>query len=103
MRDGYFRRATNAVKAAWVMATGADLSYPQAAEFREAGHGLINRYIGHVIALSSYDKKALTTWNQVTNMQRPLSALFALPMIGRVVRRMATSGPPMPVHEPIQA
>jgi 2-polyprenyl-6-methoxyphenol hydroxylase-like FAD-dependent oxidoreductase len=103
MRDGYFRRATSAVKAAWVMATGADLSYPQAAEFREPGHAVVNRYIGQVIALSCYDKRALITWNQVTNMQRPLSALFAVPLIGRVIGRLASGGPVLPVHEPIRA
>jgi hypothetical protein len=88
VQEGYFREAAGIVKAAWAMATGADLSYPQLEASRPKGSGIMNKYIGGVISLSCSDKKVLTTWNQVTNMQRPLSALFAPAVAGRVVKRL---------------
>jgi 2-polyprenyl-6-methoxyphenol hydroxylase-like FAD-dependent oxidoreductase len=89
----YFRGVSSIVQAAWAMATGADLAFPQAEGPKPSGHAAINRYLGHVIALSCYDRKVLTTWNQVTNMQRPLSALFGPSIVARVIRRAVTGGP----------
>jgi 2-polyprenyl-6-methoxyphenol hydroxylase-like FAD-dependent oxidoreductase len=89
----YFHGVAGIVQAAWATATGADLAFPQAEGQRPPGHGAINRYLGHVIALSCYDRKVLTTWNQVTNMQRPLSALFEPSIVARVIRRAVTGGP----------
>lgn len=89
----YFGEALNIVKAAWAMATGADLAYPQAEGERPFGQGAILRYLGHIEALTCYDEKVLVVWNQVTNMQRPLSALFAPPIAARVMRRAVFGGP----------
>lgn len=100
LSDRYFRGISSIVKAAWAMATGADLAYPQAQAQKPFAHGAINRYLGHVIALSCYDKKVLTVWNQVTNMQRPLSALFAPSVVGRVMRHAVTGGPPLNMQRP---
>jgi 2-polyprenyl-6-methoxyphenol hydroxylase-like FAD-dependent oxidoreductase len=96
----YFRGIRSIVSAAWSMATGADISYPQSEAPKPFGHEAINRYINSVISLSCYDKKALTVWNQVTNMQRPLPALFAPPILGRVVKRALTGGPQLSTQQP---
>jgi len=96
----YFHGISGIVKAAWAMATGADLAYPQAEAARPFGHGAVNRYLNHVISMTCYDRKVLTVWNQVTNMQRPLSALFALPIMARVVRRALAGGPPLNTQLP---
>jgi 2-polyprenyl-6-methoxyphenol hydroxylase-like FAD-dependent oxidoreductase len=91
LRNHYFRGVSSIVKRAWAMATGADLAYPQAEGQRPFGQAIILRYLAQVIALSCSDKKVLTVWNQVTNMQRPISALFAPAIMARVTRR-AVSG-----------
>jgi 2-polyprenyl-6-methoxyphenol hydroxylase-like FAD-dependent oxidoreductase len=96
----YFRGASSIVKAAWAMATGADLVYPQAEGQRPFGQGAILRYIGHIEALSCYDRKVLTVWNQVTNMQRPLAALFAPSVVARVARRAVAGGPTPSAQSP---
>ena len=93
LRGRYFRGVSGIVQAAWAMATGADLAYPQAEGPKPAGHAAINRYLGHVIALSCYDRKVLTAWSQVTNMQRPLTALFGPSIVARVIHRAVTGGP----------
>lgn len=100
LRDRYFRGGSSIVKAAWAMATGADLAYPQAEGQRPFGQTTILQYLGHVIALSCYDKRVLTVWNQVTNMQRPLSALFAPSVAARVLRRAVMGGPPLNARRP---
>jgi len=91
----YFRGTSGITKAAWAMATGADLAYPQADVRRPFGSGVINRYFEHLISLTCSDKKALMAWNQVTQMKRPMSTLFAPSIATRVLRR-AVAGAPMP-------
>lgn len=93
LRDHYFREVSAIVKAAWAMAAGTDLAYPQTEGARPFGQGAMLRYLGHVIALTCYDAKALTVWNRVTNMQRPLTALFAPSIAARVLRRSIAGGP----------
>ncbi len=100
LRNKYMQGATTILKAAWAMATGADLAYPQAGAPRAFGSGVINRYLGHLISLTCYDKKVLTAWNQVTQMQRPLSALFVPSVMGRVIRRAVAGGPPLKTQQP---
>jgi len=95
IQDKYFRGISGITKAAWAMATGADLAYPQADVRRPFGSGVINRYVEHLITLTCSDKKALMAWNQVTQMKRPMSTLFAPSIATRVLRR-AVAGGPMP-------
>lgn len=94
LRDRYFRGVSPIVKTAWAMATGADLAYAQAEGPRQFGQTAVLRYLNHIIGLTCYDKKVLTAWNQVTNMQRPLSALFAPSVVARVMGRSIVGGPP---------
>jgi 2-polyprenyl-6-methoxyphenol hydroxylase-like FAD-dependent oxidoreductase len=89
----YFRGISGITKAAWAMATGADLAYPQADVRRPFGSGVINRYIAHLISLTCSDEKALMAWNQVTQMKRPMSTLFAPSIATRVLRRAVAGGP----------
>ena len=96
----YFKGVTAIVKAAWAMATGADMVYPQAEGQRPFGQGAVLRYLGHIQALSCYDRKVLKVWNQVTNMQRPFSALFAPAIASRVVRRAIAGGPRLSAERP---
>jgi hypothetical protein len=97
----YFRGISGITKAAWAMATGADLAYPQADIRRPFGSGVINRYIEHLISLTCSDEKALMAWNQVTQMKRPMSILFAPSIASRVLRRAVTGGPmPMKPNNP---
>jgi 2-polyprenyl-6-methoxyphenol hydroxylase-like FAD-dependent oxidoreductase len=89
----YFRGASRIVSAAWAMATGADMVYPQAEGRRPHGQGAILRYLGHIEGLCRYDRKVLKVWDQVTNMQRPLSALFAPSIAARVMRHALFGAP----------
>lgn len=86
----YFQRASAIVKAAWAMATGADMTFPQAEGRRTWVQRMVLGYIGHALALTSYDKTTVKVWNQVSHMQRPLSALFAPGIALRVIRRAVT-------------
>jgi len=67
--------------------------YPQAEARRPPGQGAMLRYLGHIENLCCYDQKVLKVWNQVTNMQRPLSALFAPSVAARVMCRAVFGGP----------
>ena len=96
----YFSGASSVVKAAWAMATGADMVYPQAEGRRPRGQGAMLRYLGHIENLCCYDRKVLKVWNQVTNMQRPLSALFAPSVAARVMRRAVFGGPSISPNRP---
>jgi len=100
LRGRYFQGVGGIVKAAWAMATGADLAFPQAEAPRPFAHGAVNRYFEHVLGLSCYDRKVLTVWNQVTNMQRPLSALFTPSILGRVMKRAVAGGPTLNTQQP---
>ena len=100
LQKRYFRGVSSIVKAAWSMATGADMVYPQAEGQRPFGQGAALRYLGHIQALSCYDAKVLTVWNQVTNMQRPLSSLFAPSIAARVLRRAVAGGPALSSQRP---
>jgi len=100
VRDKYFKSTAGIVKAAWGMATGADLAYPQLDAPRPLGSGAVNRYIGNLISLTCYDQDILTVWNQVTNMQRPLSALFSPQILQKVLRRVVTGGPALSAKQP---
>jgi 2-polyprenyl-6-methoxyphenol hydroxylase-like FAD-dependent oxidoreductase len=91
LRNRYFQEVSRVVNAAWTMATGADLAYPQAEGKRPFGQAVILGYLGQIIALSCCDKRVLTVWNQVTNMQKPLSALFSPSIAARVMRRAILS------------
>lgn len=86
----YFQRASVIVKAAWAMATGADMAFPQAEGRRTWPQRMVLGYIGHVLALTSCDKTTVKVWNQVSHMQRPLAALFAPGIALRVIRRAMT-------------
>lgn len=96
----YFSGASKVVGAAWAMATGADLVYPQAEGRRPPGQSVMLRYLGHIQALCCSDQKVLKVWNQVTNMQRPFSALFAPSVAARVIRRAVFGGPALSADRP---
>lgn len=96
----YFRAASKIVSAAWAMATGADMAYPQTEGRRPPGQGAMLRYLGHIQGLCCHDQKVLTAWNQVTNMQRPFSALFAPSIAARVMRRAVFGGPAISTDHP---
>lgn len=88
----YFRRASAIVKSAWAMATGADMAFPQLDARLSWPQKVVLGYIGHVLALANYDKETVRVWNQVSHMQRPLSALFAPSIAVRVVGRGLARG-----------
>ena len=96
----YFRGASRIVKAAWAVATGADLVFPQAEGRRPRGQRAILGYLGQIEGLCCYDRKVLEVWNRVTNMQRPLSALFAPSIAARVMRRSIFGGPAISPNRP---
>jgi len=93
LRDKYFREISRVTQAAWAMATGADLAYPQAEAPKPFGSGVLNKYIEHLISLTCSDEEALMAWNQVTQMRRPMSALFAPSIATRVIRRAIAGRP----------
>jgi 2-polyprenyl-6-methoxyphenol hydroxylase-like FAD-dependent oxidoreductase len=99
----FFRRASKIAALAWMLAAGADLSYPQAIGERPLGHGFLLWYIGQVLALASHDPLVLQHWIRVTNMQKPIEHLMAPPVALRVLKRVAFGGRALPVEQPLRA
>lgn len=98
----YYRGILGPIRSAWDLATGADLAYPQTIGPRPRIGEWIGRYVGHVIALTSYDRVVLQEWVAVTNMLKPNSALFHPRVATRVIRRAIAGGPALPTTEPLK-
>ncbi len=100
MARAYYRGITAPVSAAWAMATGADLAYPEARGPRTRAGDWVGKYLGHVITMTCYDPEVLKEWVFVTNMVKPITAMFHPRIVGRVLRRVIAGGPPLPTDQP---
>jgi 2-polyprenyl-6-methoxyphenol hydroxylase-like FAD-dependent oxidoreductase len=98
----FFKRAAKVAKTAWALAAGSDLAYPQAEGTRPRGQNALLWYVGHVVALCSYDPAVLEHWIRVTNMQRPLEYLFSPRVALKVLRRALSGGSALPVERPMR-
>ncbi len=96
----YYRGISAPVAAAWAMATGADLAYPQTQGPRTRAGAWVGRYLDHVIAMTCYDPCVLKQWVLVTHMVKPISAVFHPRIVARVLRRVIAGGPPLPTDQP---
>ena len=70
----------------WMMATGEDFRYPQTEGRRPPGLGLLHWYTGQIHALTAHDARVLQQFLYVMNMLKPPTALFAPPIVWRVLR-----------------
>jgi 2-polyprenyl-6-methoxyphenol hydroxylase-like FAD-dependent oxidoreductase len=99
--EGVFaRRAARVVDNPWLVATGADLAYPQARGRRPLGNAPLNRYVERVARAAATDDVVNAVLTAVQQLDAPPTALFRLPVLARTLRsqgsrrsRQAATGP----------
>lgn len=92
--DGVAPRAQRAfakiTQGAWLLATGADLDWP-ATVGGERSNGLAERlgrwYIDKVLDAAATDRPVRMAFNDVNQLVRPVTSLFAPGILARVVAR----------------
>ncbi len=89
----FFKRAAKVVKAAWTLATGADLAFPKTQGARPPAFDLSLWYVDQVTSLCCSDADILRTWLQVAHLQRPVTDLFRPRILARVLRTALAGGP----------
>ena len=96
----FFKAAATPAKAAWTLAAGEDLRFPDVAGKRAPGAGLINAYMDRLRAVASADPVVCTRFFEVASLLRPAPSVFAPRIFARVLlgRRKATSRLPLPVR-----
>ena len=68
----------------WMLATGADFRHPATEGRRSKGAGIVDPYMRALFTISDSDPVLKRRVGEVLNMLRPLSALLAPAIIGRV-------------------
>ncbi|MEZ4616844.1 MAG: hypothetical protein R2867_15250 [Caldilineaceae bacterium] len=81
----YFARAAKIVDIPWSMATGEDFRYPAIEGKRPAGTAFLHGYMERVHRVARTDHLVCRTFFEVANMLKPPTALFALPVLWRVL------------------
>lgn len=86
----FFRAAGKVADIPWLVATGEDFRYPQVEGKRPPMHGLINRYLGRVHRVATYDPAVCGAFMNVANL------LAAPPSVMKpsIMRRVLFSRPP---------
>jgi 2-polyprenyl-6-methoxyphenol hydroxylase-like FAD-dependent oxidoreductase len=70
----------------WQISTGADLGYARTVGARPRGQMLINGYVARVLRAAAVDDRVNLAFTSVSHLLAPPSALFAPPILARVLR-----------------
>ncbi|MDN5860539.1 MAG: FAD-dependent oxidoreductase [Pseudonocardia sp.] len=89
------------VDAPWQISTGADFMYNQTVGARPRGQDRINSYVTRVMRAAAVDDRVNLAFTSVSQLLAPPAALFAPPVLGRVLRH--GSVPAAPVRRTILA
>ncbi len=81
----FFARAAKIVDVPWSMATGEDFRYPSIAGKRPAGTAFLHSYMARVHQVARHDHLVCRTFFDVANMIKPPTALFAWPVVWRLL------------------
>jgi 2-polyprenyl-6-methoxyphenol hydroxylase-like FAD-dependent oxidoreductase len=83
----FFRAQARSLEDAWELATGGDFSFPGVMGEPPPGWSLVARYADAVFDAMRMDPVALHDTMEVLHLLKPRTALFALPLLKRVLLR----------------
>lgn len=82
----FFDRAAEVVEPAWMLATGADFSFPQTEGARPRGTVLFNWYLARLFRKAHTDSVLTDAFTRVLSMQQPPTSLLRPGVMWRVLR-----------------
>ncbi|SIS05735.1 FAD-dependent oxidoreductase [Natronorubrum thiooxidans] len=82
----FFDRATEVVEPAWMLATGADFSFPQTKGDKPRGTAFFNWYLGRLFRKAHTDSVLTDAFTRVLSMQQPPTSLLHPSVLWRVLR-----------------
>ena len=82
----FFDRAAVVVDPAWMMAIGADLSYPETEGNKPRGTGFFNWYLSRLFRSAHTDGALTDAFNRVLSMQQPPTSLLRPRVMWRVLK-----------------
>ncbi|TYL37849.1 oxidoreductase [Natronococcus pandeyae] len=96
----FFDRADAVIDPAWMLATGADFSFPQTAGDRPRGTTLFNWYLDRLLRKAHTDSVLTDAFTRVLSMQHPPSSLLRPGVVWRVLRPGRSGGHSLPREPP---
>jgi 2-polyprenyl-6-methoxyphenol hydroxylase-like FAD-dependent oxidoreductase len=94
----FFNDARTIVDTPWTIAAGSDFAFPGVTGAKPTGTDAINWYLARVHRAASTDRVVCRAFFDVANLLKPATALFAPPVLGRVLanalRRGSVTGTP---------
>ncbi|MGI5131234.1 FAD-dependent oxidoreductase [Pseudonocardia sp. CA-107938] len=88
------------VDAPWRISTGADFMYEQTVGPRPRGQALVNGYVARVLRAAAVDDRVNLAFTSVSHLLAPPAALFAPPVLARVLRHRPA--PAAPTRRPVR-
>jgi 2-polyprenyl-6-methoxyphenol hydroxylase-like FAD-dependent oxidoreductase len=82
----FFNRAGTIVDTAWMMATGADFSYPETEGTKPRGATFFNWYLARLFRNAHTDGRLTDAFNRVLSMQQPPTSLLRPTVLWRVLK-----------------
>ncbi len=96
----FFDRAAEVVDTAWLLATGADLSFSQTQGTRPRGTAFVDWYLSRLFRNAHIDSVLTDAFTRVLSMQDPPSSLLRPGVMWRVCRPGRSRGVSMPRDPP---
>jgi len=84
----------NVVGAPWRISTGADFMYARTAGARPRGQDRVNSYVARVLRTAAVDDRVNLAFTSVSHLLAPPAALFAPPVLIRVLRHRSVPATP---------
>jgi 2-polyprenyl-6-methoxyphenol hydroxylase-like FAD-dependent oxidoreductase len=94
----FFARSKGVVDAAWTIATGEDLKYPQVEGKRPPGFAMVNRYMGRAHAACAKDPVVLRQFFNVANLLAPPTSMLSPKIAWRVALGGRGKAQPVPAE-----
>jgi 2-polyprenyl-6-methoxyphenol hydroxylase-like FAD-dependent oxidoreductase len=101
LRQRFFKRATKAVDTAWMLAAGADFAFSETIGKRGPEVKFINAYIARLLTAATRDPVLTVAFQNVANMIKPPSSLFAPNIVWRVLRPARRTIKPNPISRAV--
>jgi 2-polyprenyl-6-methoxyphenol hydroxylase-like FAD-dependent oxidoreductase len=81
----FFPKAAAIVATPWTIAAGSDFAFPGVTGTKPIGTGLVNRYLGLVHKVASWDRVVCRAFFDVGNLRKRPTSLFRPSILARVV------------------